>query len=56
MKRPWHGRYFEIALFTAATAVFVSAAFLIMNNIDVIFKTLCHGLFWVISLFTPVYT
>lgn len=26
-----------------------------MNNIDVIFKTLCHGLFWVISLFTPVY-
>lgn len=55
MKRPWHGRYFEIALFTAATAVFVSAAFLIMNNIDVIFKTLCHGLFWVISLFTPVY-
>ena len=55
MKRPWHGRYFEIALFTAATAVFVSAAFLVMNNIDVIFKTLCHGLFWVISLFTPVY-
>lgn len=55
MKRPWHGRYFEIALFTAATAVFVSAAFLIMNNIDVIFKTLCNGLFWVISLFTPVY-
>lgn len=55
MKRPWHGRYFEIALFTAATAVFVSAAFLIMNNIDVIFKSLCHGLFWVISLFTPVY-
>ena len=55
MKRPWHGRYFEISLFTAATAVFVSAAFLIMNNIDVIFKTLCHGLFWVISLFTPVY-
>ena len=55
MKRLWHSRYFEIALFTAATAVFVSAAFLIMNNIDVIFKTLCHGLFWVIGLFTPVY-
>ena len=55
MKRLRHSRYFEIALFTAATAVFVSAAFLIMNNIDVIFKTLCQGLFWVIGLFTPVY-
>ncbi|MCJ7855043.1 AI-2E family transporter [Lachnospiraceae bacterium NSJ-143] len=55
MKKPWHSRYFEISFFTAATAVFVSAVFLIMNNIDVIFKSLCQGFFWVIGIFTPVY-
>ncbi len=55
MKKPWQSKYFEISLFTAATAVFVSAVFLIMNNIGIIFKSVYFAIFWFIGLFTPIY-
>lgn len=55
MKMPRQNRYFEISVFTALLAVFVSAVFLIMNNIGSIFSILCRGIFWIISLFKPLY-
>lgn len=55
MKKPWQSRYFEISAFTALLAVFVSGTILVMNNIGSIFSMLCHGIFWILSLFKPLY-
>ena len=55
MKKPWHSRYFEISVLASAAAAAVCAAFIFMNNISVIIKTLCHGIFWFSGLFTPLY-
>jgi len=56
MKKPAQSRYMEISFFTAATAVVISAVFLIMNNIDHIFNFVKGLVIWTLGLFTPLYT